>query len=308
MEYYNKIKEYYKSTLLFKLSSIGYALECNLALTNRLELLPFSNTINLIDELKDNDKLFIDLSIIPNEYVCYIYNKIKEKNIKLNFYLMTEPNVNPQIIELLLPISHKIYCLNNNYLHPKVYYMPIGIRDCYLTIKPQHKDFYHIYLFNEGLKKVEKEYLCIIGGMGNTHTDRNICFNELKDKSYIYNLSNLNYDINFTKMWGTIPVYELYKFMNKSHYVIAPRGVGVDTHRFFEALYLKSIPIVKKTNTVFDKLYEHFPCLVIDEWSDITEELLLSNLNNLKEKINNFFIKYPNAYTDISTIEELLIS
>jgi hypothetical protein len=308
MEYYNKIKEYYKSTLLFKLSSIGYALECNLALTNRLELLPFSNTINLIDELKDNDKLFIDLSIIPNEYVCYIYNKIKEKNIKLNFYLMTEPNVNPQIIELLLPISHKIYCLNNNYLHPNVYYMPIGIRDCYLTIKPIHKDFYHIYLFNEGLKKVEKEYLCIIGGMGNTHTDRNICFNELKDKSYIYNLSNLNYDINFTKMWGTIPVYELYKFINKSHYVIAPRGVGVDTHRFFEALYLKSIPIVKKTNTVFDKLYEHFPCLVVDEWLDITEELLLSNLNNLKEKINNFFIKYPNAFTDISTIEGLLIS
>lgn len=308
MEYYNKIKEYYKSTLLFKLSSIGYALECNLALTNRLELLPFSNTINLIDELKDNDKLFIDLIITPLDYVYYIHNKIKEKNIKLNFYLMTEPNVNPQIIELLLPISYKIYCQNNNYSHPNVYYMPIGIRDCYLTIKPQHKDFYHIYLFNEGLKKVEKEYLCIIGGMGNTHTDRNICFDELKNKSYIYNLSNLNYDINFTKMWGTIPVYELYKFMNKSHYIIAPRGVGVDTHRFFEALYLKSIPIVKKTNTVFDKLYEHFPCLVIDEWSDITEELLLSNLNNLKEKINNFFIKYPNAYIDISTIEELLIS
>jgi hypothetical protein len=308
MEYYNKIKEYYKSTLLFKLSSIGYALECNLALTNRLELLPFSNTINLIDELKDNDKLFIDLIITPLDYVYYIHNKIKEKNIKLNFYLMTEPNVNPQIIELLLPISYKIYCQNNNYSHPNVYYMPIGIRDCYLTIKPQHKDFYHIYLFNEGLKKVEKEYLCIIGGMGNTHTDRNICFDELKNKSYIYNLSNLNYDINFTKMWGTIPVYELYKFMNKSHYIIAPRGVGVDTHRFFEALYLKSIPIVKKTNTVFDKLYEHFPCLVINEWSDITEELLLSNLNNLKEKINNFFIKYPNAYIDISTIEELLIS
>lgn len=308
MEYYNTIKEYYKSTLLFKLSNIGYALECNLALTNRLELLPLSKTINLIDELKDNDKLYIDLIITSLDHIFYIYNKIKEKKIKLILYLMTEPHVHPQIIELLLPISYKIYCLNNIYSHPNVYYIPIGIRDCYITVKPEHESFYHVFLFNEGLKKVEKEYLCIIGGMGITHTDRNICLNELKDRSYIYNLSNLHYDINFTKKWGKIPAYELYKFMNKSHYVIAPRGVGVDTHRFFEALYLKSIPIVKKTNTVFDKLYNNFPCLIVNEWSDITEELLLSNLNNLKEKINNFFIKYPNAFTDISTIEELLIS
>jgi hypothetical protein len=307
MEIYNKIKEYYKSTLLFKLSQIGFALECDLALTNRLELLKYEEIIYLIDELKDNNKLFIDLGIIPNEYVCYIYNKIKEKNIKLNFYLMGEPNINPEIIELFIPLSYKIFCQNNNYSHSNVYFMPIGIRDCFLTVKPQHNNFYHTYLFNEGLKKVEKEYLCIIGGMGITHSDRDICYNELKDKSYIYDLTNLNYDINFTKIWGKIPAYELYKFMNKSHYVIAPRGVGVDTHRFFESLYLKSIPIVKKTNTAFDKLYEKFPCLVVNEWSDITDKLLLSKLDNLKEKIKDFFKKYPNIYNDISTIEKLLI-
>jgi len=48
---------------------------------------------------------------------------------------------------------------------------------------------------------------------------------------------------------------------------------------FFEIIYIKSISIVKKTNTVFDKLYEIFPCLIINELTDITEELLNSNLD-----------------------------
>lgn len=54
-----------------------------------------------------------------------------------------------------------------------------------------------------------------------------------------------------TSKWGTVPVIKYYEFIHSSH-----SGLGVDTHRFFEALYLKTIPIVKKTNSPFDKLYE----------------------------------------------------
>ena len=50
------------------------------------------------EKWNDNNKLYIDLITTPLEYIYYIHNKIKEKDIKLNIYLMTEPNVNPQII------------------------------------------------------------------------------------------------------------------------------------------------------------------------------------------------------------------
>ena len=39
---------------------------------------------------------------------------------------------------------------------------------------------------------------------------------------------------------------------------MSPRGNGEDCHRFYEAIYLDSIPIVKRTNTPFDKLYNAF--------------------------------------------------
>lgn len=48
MDNYKLIVELYNSTLFFKLSQIGYALNYDLLFSYRLELLPFHNSIQLI--------------------------------------------------------------------------------------------------------------------------------------------------------------------------------------------------------------------------------------------------------------------
>lgn len=310
MEEYKEIIEWYKSTLIFKLSQIGYALNCNLLFSNRLEKINIDKSFQLIKFLKDGDKVFLDLGALQyNEVFNNILNSIKSLKIKLNFYLQYEPFVPHYIIDSLLPLAYHIYAQNNNYSHPLVHCMPIGIRDCGTIAKSMHDNFYHNYLFNEGLNNVYKKYLCLIGGIAITnHPDRLISYNYLKDKSFVYDISTFNFPHNMTSYYGKIPVYEYYKYINQSNYVIAPYGGGVDTHRFFEIIYLKSIPIVKKTNTCFDKLYEIFPCLIINEWTDITEELLNSNLDILKLKINDFFEKYPNFYFNTNVLDDLLLT
>ena len=310
MEEYKEIIEWYKSTLIFKLSQIGYALNCNLLFSDRLEKINMDKSFELIKFLKDGDKVFLDLGAIKyNEILNNIVNAIKSLNIKLNFYLQFEPFVPHNIINLLLPLAYHIYAQNNNYSHPLVHCMPIGIRDCGTITKSIHDNFYHSYLFNEGLKTVSKKHLCLIGGIANdNHPDRLISYNYLNDKSFVYDISKIQFPYNMTSRYGRVPIYEYYKYINQSNYVIAPYGCGVDTHRFFEIIYLKSIPIVKKTNTAFDKLYEIFPCLVINEWTDITEELLNSNLDILKLKINIFFEKYPNFYFNTNVLDDLLLT
>jgi hypothetical protein len=310
MEEYKEIIQYYNSTLIFKLSQIGYALNCNLLFSNRLEKIDIYKSFELIKFLKDGDKIFIDIGAIKNiENLNIIVDAIKSLNIKLIFYLMYEPSVSHDIINIILPLAYHIYCQNNNFSHPLVHCMPIGIRDCGTIAKVMHDNFYHSYLFNEGLKTVSKKYLCLIGGIANqNHSDRLIAYNSLKDKSFVYDISKLNFPYNMTSKYGTIPLYKYYEYINESNYVIAPVGGGVDTHRFFEIIYLKSIPIVKKTNSVFDKLYDIFPCLVVNEWSDITEELLNSNLAIMKLKINDFFQKYPDCYFNINVLDNLLLN
>ena len=309
MEEYKEIIDWYKSTLIFKLSQIGYALNCNLIFSDRLEKIDMDKSFQMLKYLKDGDKIFIDLrSIQYIERLNNIINTIKSFNIKLIFYLQFEPFVPHDIINVLLPMAYHIYSNNNNFSHPIVHCMPIGIRDCGITVKPQHENFYHTYLFNEGLKTVSKKYLCLIGGVGDTHPDRLISYNCLKNKSFVYDISKFNFPFNMTSIWGKIPVFKYYEYINQSNYVIAPSGLGVDTHRFFEIIYLKSIPIVKKTNTVFDKLYYIFPCLIINDWNDITEELLNSNLSILKSKINDFFQKYPDCYFNNNVLDDLLLT
>ena len=62
--------------------------------------------------------------------------------------------------------------------------------------------------------------------------------------------------------------------MYHSKFTICPQGNGPDTFRMWEALYMKSIPIVKRHVT--HKNMDELPILFIDDWSEVTEELLES--------------------------------
>ena len=65
-------------------------------------------------------------------------------------------------------------------------------------------------------------------------------------------------------------------------FVICPPGNGIDTHRFWEALYLKTIPIIEKNEISRFLKKAGFPILLLDKWTD------LSKFN--EEKLKKFYI------------------
>lgn len=60
------------------------------------------------------------------------------------------------------------------------------------------------------------------------------------------------------------------------HYVLCPRGNGVDTHRLWETLYMGSIPIVLRDIAHSD--WTDLPVLFVNAWEEVTEEFLNSQL------------------------------
>jgi hypothetical protein len=72
----------------------------------------------------------------------------------------------------------------------------------------------------------------------------------------------------------------------KYAFVISPHGNGLDCHRTWEALVLGNIVIVRKSE--IDVLYEDLPVLIVDEWSDITQELLEKTVYEFKNKTFNY--------------------
>lgn len=81
------------------------------------------------------------------------------------------------------------------------------------------------------------------------------------------------------------------------HFVLCPRGNGIDTHRLWETLYMGSIPIVLQN--IAHSGWTDLPILFVNSWDEVTEELLIKELNRIQtttwnyNKLNiNYWIKY----------------
>lgn len=96
--------------------------------------------------------------------------------------------------------------------------------------------------------------------------------------------------------------------MAEHKFALSPRGWGPDCYRTWEALYVGTIPIVRrgqagelrfnrrsKGGSQLDRLYEDLPILVIDEWEEITEEFLHKKYDEILSKnyaTEKLFLEY----------------
>ena len=304
--------------LIFKLSQIGFALRSTLCYTNRINV-GIHDYAEYAAQLRDGDSIFISTreSEVPIHTLVAI---LRARNVRVVFYIMEEPLVAWEIVERLLPVSIRIFVQNNEYDHPKVHIMPIGIRDCGSVVLMHHR-FHHSCLYEKGVSMLRRgtwtsvadvrPIKCLLCFSLWTHPSRQECYNLFAGASFMYNLNDANAATDapanpFEKVQAAL----VYDKTLESRYALCPRGCGVDTHRFYECIYLGCVPIVVRTNTVFDRLYDPvtgFPCLVVERWADVTEELLDACYPDCFARMRDFHARYPRFLTDLDSIEALLI-
>ena len=78
--------------------------------------------------------------------------------------------------------------------------------------------------------------------------------------------------------------------MAEHKFCLCPRGNGVDTHRFWEAQYLNTIPVVLKQD--WTAAYSNLPILLIDAWEDL-----------LKINLEQAYIRISNTQYDRGSLE-----
>ena len=79
---------------------------------------------------------------------------------------------------------------------------------------------------------------------------------------------------------------EYYEIIKKTHFIASPQGIGIDCHRTWEAIYLKTIPIVIKSPATeyFNRI--GLPIFLIDSWDKINN-LTLEKLEGIYNNIYN---------------------
>jgi hypothetical protein len=166
--------------------------------------------------------------------------------------------------------------------HPKVTPIPIGMdyhtRSPTISCKNQEQNIKDIaekaIPFHERFSKC---YINFAHSMnyGYYEKERKECFYSVdKDLVYIEPL-RVSQEITWLNQ-------------SKFSFVLCPPGGGYDCHRNWEALILGCIPVMKRFNLPFEKVYDDLPVLFVDNWSDITQELLNKTLEDFKGKTFNY--------------------
>jgi hypothetical protein len=195
-----------------------------------------------------------------NPKIIYTYtHDIILFNQKLNFFkndfiLITHNSdhniTNNEIVNNILnhPKLIKWFAQNICYKHPKLEYLPIGIPNSQWRHNNEH-----FYLNNDfkNIKKTKKIYFNF--NIATNSNQRQKCYDQLKNK------------IEFLP---NIDSYENLKRLSQYQFCICPDGNGIDTHRHWEALYLKCIPIVLK-NQFNEILSKDFNMIRLDSWTDL---------------------------------------
>ena len=71
-----------------------------------------------------------------------------------------------------------------------------------------------------------------------------------------------------------LPADQYFAELSKYRFLLAPRGNGVQSPKFMEALLVGAIPITKRYAAFEDLVDYGFPMVVVDEWDEITPEAL----------------------------------
>lgn len=150
------------------------------------------------------------------------------------------------------------YGQNVNIYHPKLKSIPIGIAN---------------EIWKSGDEKI---FLDII--KNNYQKDRmvyanfDVTTNPIERNKCIKEITRNGVNISDRK-----PFKKFLEEISKSYFIISPNGNGIDCHKIWESIYLKSVPIV--TESINIKYYKDLPIYVLNDWSDF-------KINNLNE---NFY-------------------
>ena len=224
-----------------------------------------------------------DIVVLVEDYKFFIDNHLNAVNYPINITIIDHPfkskcySVHNYKNFLENPNIKKVFSENwNNKPHPKLIQIPIGF-ESKAVINGNEEIMINISKNQKSLDNKPLKILC------NTHflihkKPRSGSYNQRQE--VIDKLEN-NSLVDFWKKKKTKE--ETWKEHDNYSFELCPEGNGLDTHRFYEALLLNTIPIVKKNS--LEPLYSKFPCVIVNDWNEITEENCIKWKSELKDRI-----------------------
>jgi hypothetical protein len=143
--------------------------------------------------------------------------------------------------------------------HPKLVPLPIGIANSMWA----HGNLKLLQRAMSALPRVDKTELVYLQFNSQTHPDRPRA-SEILRREFPARRPDAN-PRSFRRY-----LHDL----RRHRFCVCPRGNGIDTHRVWECLYLKTIPILRRSLHTEYWRQCGLPLLLVDDWGEVTRERL----------------------------------
>ncbi len=198
-----------------------------------------------------NDLLALCSQFPQNKFVIFT----SHEDTPIDEHIKIPPNV------LGIHATNAVY--NNETIHP----FPYGLQRKMGKGDDRHRIMKEEVVKDERL--IPTKLLYINCGLG---TERNA-----KERAYLPHFERYEWaTCRFDKDSKFFPYSRYRDFLDelREHkFIICPQGHGIDCHRNWETLYMRRVPVMKES-PYFRRLMKGFPVLFVDDWSEVTEELL----------------------------------
>lgn len=231
----------------------------NNEIDNKPYVFTFTHNLQYIEKLVNTLKYF------KNPFSLVFHNS--DNNFEKNHLILFKS----------LPKLKKIFTQNMNVVDDRVIPLPIGLAN---SMWPHGNSTIHTEIYNTDISKTKNIYFNF--NINTNFVLRKECFDKINKKNI---------------PWNENKPYREYLIELKSHkYSICPEGNGIDTHRFWECLYMNTIPICKK-NILVEYYKEYFPIIILDDWDDL-------DIEYLDKKYDSLIIDHK--YIDLQFIKSIL--
>lgn len=223
-----------------------------------------------------------------------------------NLFICFTENTDFSIVEIdkYRSIFSNFFVENCQEAGKNIYPLPIGFRDG-KELQPNSAPMSERY-YNEINYNIPSKSLILAAFSTWTNSDRKFIRQVIEQQPGKF--TNLIFDKtdDFVIPTGKIHPRRYKNFLLNHKFTICPAGAGIDTHRFYESIMFNSLPLVIKTHSNFDLIYQLFPCHVLSEWEDLLHLTFDQKIYEIyQERRSRFLEKFPGLHINASNIKKL---
>jgi hypothetical protein len=248
--------------------------------------------ISILGEIDNHSVIYIDGNKIP-DLSPSLLSYLKNMNISFERLLIGDSD-NPPESEVLLnlePWFDEIFTVNlRSHVSEKVHLLPLGLESQRFRSAGQVRDFTK----KPDFKADHREIDILVAWNDETWLSERV------SARHILTASSLTLEIR-KRMTARF----IHHLMRKTKLVPCPRGNGVDTHRFWESLYLGALPVVLQKDVLLER--SKWPHVAVKSWDEVRKwdkEKVSEIYNNKRFELEQFRNRAEAFLNDLNSNRE----